>query len=52
MQERINGSRLDHNLRGCIRKEEVMAQEGTLTTRPGSLYDARLFLNWGMGGNR
>ena len=52
MQKRINGSCLNRNLHGCIRKEDVTAQGGTLTTRLGSLYDARLFLNWGHEVNR
>ena len=45
--ERVNSRGLDTRLS----KEWEDAQGGAVTMADGSLYDARLFLNWGMGGN-
>ena len=45
--ERVNSRGLDTRLS----KEWEDAQGGAVTKAEGSLYDARLFLNWGMGGN-
>ena len=46
MLERVNGSRLIHN---SVRNRRLAG--GTPTMTPGSWYDARLFLNWSMGGD-